>query len=310
VTTNPCAEQPAQASSDLRRGEPELRPRATGAARRPPEQPVQASRKPWRGLLRLRGRSAVVGRLAKAPRSRCSAPTPNPTAVLRAGPQFPSSGGRSGASGRPPNPATALAAGAAVGLTADEAVDGGVRSSFRQSFRLGRSAPWAPSSGTGAPERPSGAPPHWARAHRGRLGHRTRTPASRSWCKRCSAGTWSWSWKAWAQRRRQGLAAAAKRGGRRGAHLTTTSPFPPALSPLSSLLPPPPPPLPPSPPPPSPSRISTPSPHGLAQEVVPCTGPPRFPSSYPLFVPIFNKPDCYPFLSIQQYLSYYQYIAN
>ena len=63
----------------------------------------------------------------------------NPTAVLRAGPQFPGSGGRSGARGRRPNPATALAAAAAVGRTADEAVDG-ARSSFRQSFRLGRSA--------------------------------------------------------------------------------------------------------------------------------------------------------------------------
>ena len=64
----------------------------------------------------------------------------NPTAVLRAGPQFPGSGGRSGARGRRPNPATALAAAAAVGRTADEVVEGGARSSFRQSFRLGRSA--------------------------------------------------------------------------------------------------------------------------------------------------------------------------
>jgi len=68
----------------------------------------------------------------------------NPTAVLRAGPQFPDGargcGGRSGASGRPPNPDTVLAAGAAVGRTADEAVAGGVRSSFLQPFRLGRSA--------------------------------------------------------------------------------------------------------------------------------------------------------------------------
>ena len=64
----------------------------------------------------------------------------NSTAVLRAGPQFPGSGGRSGARGRRPNPATALAAAAAVGRTADEAVEGGACSSFRQSFRLGRSA--------------------------------------------------------------------------------------------------------------------------------------------------------------------------
>jgi hypothetical protein len=68
----------------------------------------------------------------------------NPTAVLRAGPQFPGSGGRSGASGRPPNPATVLAAARCCRRMADEAVAGGVRFSFQQSHpalhRLGRSA--------------------------------------------------------------------------------------------------------------------------------------------------------------------------
>ena len=61
----------------------------------------------------------------------------NPTAVLRAGPQFPDSGGRSGARGggrtQPPHWPRLRQWGR---RTADEAVDGGARSSYRQSFRL------------------------------------------------------------------------------------------------------------------------------------------------------------------------------
>jgi hypothetical protein len=98
-----------------------------------PGQPEQAGRKPRRERRAAAVGAARRGQPATGEGTALALLRANPTAVLRAGPRFPSSargsGGRSGAGGRPPNPGAALAAGAAVGRAA--AAAGGARSSFQ-----------------------------------------------------------------------------------------------------------------------------------------------------------------------------------
>ena len=85
----------------------------------------------------------------------------NHTAVLRPGPQFPGSGGRSGASGRPPNPATVLAAARCC-----SGAYGGRGGRWRRPFFVPTVAPSAaPAGAVSLPGRRAAARAEGARVH-------------------------------------------------------------------------------------------------------------------------------------------------
>jgi hypothetical protein len=144
VTTNPCASGAPRGVGAARASEQRLEAGRAGAAaaRRRSGTPAAGAARASEPQAQAVAQPAACARArAAGPGAPCRGVPPAEGTALallraRAGPQFPDSGGRSGACGRrPPNPATVAAAAAAVGRTAGEAAEGGVRSSFRQSFR-------------------------------------------------------------------------------------------------------------------------------------------------------------------------------
>ena len=138
-------EQPAQASSDLRRGEPELRPRAAGATRLLPGQPAQVGRKLRRGRRRLRARCAEADRPSRVD-CRNEERTPPATASSAVRPTAaPAASTVSGFGGRPLAP---------LRLPQPRALSGNCGPALSTAVGLARSSASAvPSPVTGPPRR-------------------------------------------------------------------------------------------------------------------------------------------------------------